>query len=360
MSETDNPKSIESDLENGSRNPLVFISHDSRDADIAEAFGKLIKSVSAGMIKTFRSSDKKGGDGIDFGEEWYKRLMLKLQTTSHVVCLFTEQSLERPWILFEAGVAKGRLDTPVFGVALGVPLSKITTGPFYQFQNMDDSEDDLIKLINQLGRPIPGLELDSEVIQTQVKSFKIKEAEILNKQKKDHTKKGQHEQPEDNPVAKLTEELKSLPSRITERLLDSEFQSIRRRSKRIDPYIFKEMLVIFDDLNDPIAILLSASIFRDDAPWLYELMMDVYRSIKNGEQSKIKKEIQRVRRLIESININLLSELFGHRDGYRDKEVWFFFKEFPKMLERFFIKSMTSQQKQLKEQRIGKSEENTN
>ena len=41
-------------------NPLIFISHDGRDAELAEAFSKLLKSVSAGMIKTFRSSDKKG------------------------------------------------------------------------------------------------------------------------------------------------------------------------------------------------------------------------------------------------------------------------------------------------------------
>ena len=47
--------------------PLVFISHDTRDAELAEAFGKLLKSVSAGMIKTFRSSDRKGSDGFDFG-----------------------------------------------------------------------------------------------------------------------------------------------------------------------------------------------------------------------------------------------------------------------------------------------------
>src|SRR2546421_10254231 len=102
--------------------PLVFISHDARDAELAEAFSKLLKSVSAGMIKTFRSSDKKGNEGIDFGDEWYKRLMAKLQSTSDVVCLFTERSLDRPWILFEAGVAEGRVTTPVVGLALGVPL----------------------------------------------------------------------------------------------------------------------------------------------------------------------------------------------------------------------------------------------
>src|SRR3989442_16024067 len=142
--------------------PLVFISHDARDAELAEAFGKLLKSVSAGMIKTFRSSDKKGAEGIDFGDEWYKRLMAKLQSTSDVVCLFTERSLDRPWILFEAGVAKGKLNTPVVGVALGVPLSRITAGPFYQFQNMDDSEADLTKLVHQLARLVSGLELHND------------------------------------------------------------------------------------------------------------------------------------------------------------------------------------------------------
>src|SRR3954454_2511233 len=144
--------------------PLVFISHDSRDAELAEAFSKLLKSVSAGMIKTFRSSDKKGKEGIDFGDEWYKRLMSKLQSTSDVVCLFTERSLDRPWILFEAGVAKGKLDTPVIGLALGVPLSRVSAGPFYQFQNMDDSEGDLSKLVNQLAGRVPGLELDADVV----------------------------------------------------------------------------------------------------------------------------------------------------------------------------------------------------
>src|SRR5258708_11300491 len=100
--------------------PLVFSSHDSRDAELAEAFSKLLKSVSAGMLKSFRSSDKKGTEGIEFGDEWYKTLMSKLDIASDVVCLLTERSLDRPWILYEAGVAKGKLGTPVHGIALGV------------------------------------------------------------------------------------------------------------------------------------------------------------------------------------------------------------------------------------------------
>lgn len=45
------------------RNPMVFISHDTRDAEIAEAFSKLLGSVRAGVLKSFRSSDRKGNQG---------------------------------------------------------------------------------------------------------------------------------------------------------------------------------------------------------------------------------------------------------------------------------------------------------
>src|SRR5438552_8619885 len=181
MAESDKVKSTSEGelLSSGSSTPLIFISHDARDAELAEAFSKLLKSVSAGMIKTFRSSDKKGTEGIDFGDEWYKRLMAKLQSTSDVVCLFTERSLDRPWILFEAGVAKGKLSTPVVGVALGVPLSRVSAGPFYQFQNMDDSEGDLTKLVHQLARRVGTLELDADVVAVQVQAFKTTEAAIL-------------------------------------------------------------------------------------------------------------------------------------------------------------------------------------
>jgi hypothetical protein len=58
-----------------SSKPLVFISHDSRDAKLAEAFSNLLTGVSGGVLKSFRSSDKKGSAGIEYGSEWYTRIM---------------------------------------------------------------------------------------------------------------------------------------------------------------------------------------------------------------------------------------------------------------------------------------------
>lgn len=270
MAETEKSKtSTDSELlPTTSSSPLIFISHDARDAELAEAFSKLLKSVSAGMIKTFRSSDKKGTEGIDFGEEWYKRLMTQLQSTSDVVCLFTERSLDRPWILFEAGVAKGKLNTPVLGVALGVPLSRVSAGPFYQFMNMDDSEGDLTKLVNQLARRVPNLELDSDVVKSQVAAFKATEAEILKKLASGAPKADTKEEVDESAVAKLAEEMKALPSRVAERLVEGGDPFRRRRMRRFHPMMFEELMHMSGEPGDPVAILMAASLVRDDMPWL--------------------------------------------------------------------------------------------
>lgn len=97
-------------------NPLVFISHDSRDADLAEAFGNLLTDASAGILKSFRSSDKKGTSGIEYGSEWYKAIMQKLDDATDVVALLTARSINRPWILYETGVAKGKLTVSESGI----------------------------------------------------------------------------------------------------------------------------------------------------------------------------------------------------------------------------------------------------
>ncbi len=162
--------------------PLVFISHDSRDGDLAEALSKLLSSVSAGMLKTFRSSDHKGVQGIDYGVEWYPELMRKLDAASDVVCLLTARSLGRPWILYEAGVAKGKLDIPVHGLALGVPLARVSTGPFAQFHNCDDNADSLAKLVEQLVRRLPHADPDHDTVMGQVDLFKTKVEVILAEQ----------------------------------------------------------------------------------------------------------------------------------------------------------------------------------
>jgi TIR domain len=325
----------EAKLASAPSSPLVFISHDARDAALAEAFSKLLKSVSAGMIKTFRSSDKQGNEGIDFGEEWYNRLMDALQSTSDVVCLFTERSLERPWILFEAGVAKGKLSAPVVGVALGVPLNRISAGPFYQFMNMDDSEADLTKLVQQLARRIPGLELDVDVVKVQVAAFKTTEAAILSNLTTSGGKKESKVESDDSAIAKLVEEMKSLPSRVAERLMEAGDPIRRRKVRRFHPAMFADIMHVSGYPGDPIGLLMAASVLREDVPWLYELAMEVYRTVKSGDAEAIKLELNRLERFSE---VMLREPFIDSEIGGREAHM--FFMEFPRMLQHMLTRTL--------------------
>jgi len=342
MAESSKPEDITPAPEVLGSGPLVFISHDSRDAELAEAFGKLLKSVSAGMIKTFRSTDKKGADGIDFGEEWYKRLMNKLQSTSDVVCLFTERSLDRPWILFEAGVAKGKLDTPVVGIALGVSLTRVSAGPFYQFQNMDDSKEDLTKLVHQLARRVPGLELDADVVKSQVQAFKATEETIVSSLASAGGKKALAKDTEERSLAKLAEEMKTLPSRVAERLASEVDPLRRRRMHRFHPMMLEELMHSPDGLDDPISILMAASLFRDDMPWLYELSMEVYRAVKTGNIEDIMFELGRLRRFTDLMHRGPLGEFLWSKEHHMVA------MEFPRMLERFLRSALDMKETRIK------------
>ncbi|MFM9904862.1 MAG: toll/interleukin-1 receptor domain-containing protein [Pyrinomonadaceae bacterium] len=317
------PQTTKLELTNSS--PLVFISHDTRDAKLAEAFSKLLKSVSSGMIKSFRSSDKSGTDGINYGDEWYTYIMEKLQVTSDVVCLFTERSLERPWILYEAGVAKSKIDTKVMGLALGVPLTRVGSGPFYHFQNVDDSEEELKKLVHQFARRYKGLELDSDVVDERVKAFKQTEAELLEEMGSVES----NENSEANSIAKLAEDMKTLPSRVAERLSESGDPYRRRKMRRFHPMMFEEMLHSSGNSSDPVSVLMAASMVRDDLPWLYELAMECYRALKSGKIEEMQRERDRLRKFSNSKRFMMFMEEFG----YRDEETHMMSREFPHILE---------------------------
>ena len=154
MKTVDQPESNAENNESRSRSatdsPLVFISHDSRDNTIAEAFANLLHDVSGGILRSFHSSGRKGTTGIDFGTEWYRAIMEKLDDATDVVALLTPHSMDRPWILYESGFAKGKLNTTVLGLAIGIPLDQVATGPFAQFQNCSDDKDSLTDLVLQL------------------------------------------------------------------------------------------------------------------------------------------------------------------------------------------------------------------
>lgn len=315
-------------------NPLVFISHDTRDAELAEAFSNLLKSVSAGVLKSFRTSDRKGSQGIEFGVEWYPEIIKNIQGASDVVCLLTERSVNRPWLLFEAGMAKGKLDTPILGVALGIQLKDASTGPFAQFQNCGDDEDSLTKLVFQLVDRIPNSEPDRETIKFQVDKFKIKVSEILENLGKIESnisdiKTDVSINEIENSSAKLFEEIKvmfqDLPSRI-----DRTSRSEGKRKKRmLHPMMIDELMHYSP--NPSIGLKIALSFYRDKMPWIYDEGIVLINKIMSSKAPVLHKKwlIDFEELLMISSRNPMLEELMI--DGEED---YLFFKELPRIIIR--------------------------
>jgi len=317
--------------------PIVFISHDSRDGDLAEAFGNLLTDVSGGILKPFCSSDRKGTRGIEFGEEWFKTIMSKLGEATDVVALLTQHSIDRPWILYETGVAKGKSGTPAFGVSIGIPLEKASTGPFAQFQNCAADEDSLTKLAIQLIRRTPSASPREAAVRRSVADF-LKSVTTLMKRR---VASGPGPaKVDETTIAKLFEEVKvmfrTLPDNVEEKLGRSMRRGASRRDRELHPMVIEEILfnpMLKDKMSSPsLGWLIFVSMFRDDLPWFYELGMDVYRALESKNVVRIAASTHKLRVSVEFCLRGPTSELFMGREDLRSFRI---FPHFPEMIDQY-------------------------
>lgn len=331
MSEDNAINKKNEDIKQVTSSHLVFISHDTRDAEIAEEFSILLKKISAGVLKSFRSSDKKGNQGIEYGVEWYPEIIKNIQQASDVVCLLTPNSIDRPWILFEAGMAKGKLNTPILGITLGISLKNASTGPFAQFQNCGDDEQSLCKLVYQLVDRIPNSEPDDETIKIHVQKFKSN-VDAIFKKRQENPEEDNVITTDDNASVRLFEEIKvmfqDLPSRI-EKNINTDYRERKRR--RLHPELIEE---IFHISKDPkIGIVLGLGLLKDKFPWIYDIGMDtlnIMDSNINPDEKLIK--FEQLERIIEfSLGHPIMREYFSD-----NKEDYILIREVPHVILRNF------------------------
>ena len=105
--------------------PSIFISHAAEDHKLAEAWQVFIKTISNGQNVPFYSGDTSASGGIGL-EEWRAKVVDALTAADHVLVLLTPGSNERPWVLYESGVAYGQGKN---------------TAPVTHFMERDDAHD---------------------------------------------------------------------------------------------------------------------------------------------------------------------------------------------------------------------------
>jgi hypothetical protein len=331
---------------------------------LAEEFDNLLRDASGGMLKSFRSSDKKGTAGMEYGDEWYNAIMTKIGAATDVVALLTHHSIDRPWILYEAGVAKGKIGGKVLGLVIGVPFERANTGPFYQFQNCPGDEEALTGLVMQLIRRNPSAEPRQEAVSLQVRAFRERVAALL-KTRGTPDESAQSGRPDESSLAKLFEEIKvmfrDLPEKVEGRVQETIGRRRHRSRHMFHPMMFEEMMfhpaVRESPDGEAAAWLMLGSTLADEAPWFHELAMEMYRALSSKNAERIAVARDAARRTVRALS---KSEPFHHLMREEDPEMHMMMRHLPEMLEHLLARtdsSTSSEQSTAKGKRRGKGDE---
>jgi len=224
----------------------------------------------------------------------------------------------------------------VHGLALGVPLSSVSTGPFAQFQNCDDSADALTKLVEQLVRRLPDADPNHEMVLGQVTAFKSTVDEILAKQ--DEPGGEAEVTTDDVSTAKLFEEIKvmfqDLPSRIDSMAERSRFGP-RGHRREFHPGMLEEFVMMSSRRREPnigVAALIMTSPYRDDLPWIYTMAVELYRASLGNDPEAMRRCQASLIDAVEGIARGpFLREIMG---GSR-RDVEMLVHELPRILDHF-------------------------
>jgi tetratricopeptide (TPR) repeat protein len=145
--------------------PKLFISHTHADKRLADAFKQLMDTVFGGRVTTVYSSDESESGGIGAGEEWRDWINRAVRESEVALVLLTPSSVQKPWVLWEAGVVFGlylgsedaavarnqrdaRLRSPLRPLVFHLTANQVPA-PFEQLQSLrGDDEKAMMKLVN--------------------------------------------------------------------------------------------------------------------------------------------------------------------------------------------------------------------
>lgn len=273
----------------------VFISWSGdRSKSLAQAFREWLPLVLHYVEPWLSEAD------IEAGERWAQSVAKELAASNFGIICVTSENINSPWVLFEAGALTKSLETSrVIPLLLDLEFSDIT-GPLAQFQAKKLSRSGIGEVIQSIQKaaeqPIPETRA-KQLFEALWSEFEKKLGAIP-----DHAPTERHMRPQHEILEELVASVRSLDSRIRE--VEDLRGSMRKRTKRmrrLDPFMFKEFPhMVGERPDDPIMILVLASYFRDELPWLYELGADAYRAIRS-RHSDAPAALNRFRRAAKSM-----------------------------------------------------------
>jgi hypothetical protein len=157
------------------------------------------------------------------------------------------------------------------------------TGPLAQFQAKKVDRTGVFEVIQSLNQLAPHAVPEDRVKQLFDALWPELEKKVASIPKASAPAK--HARPQPEILEELVASIRSLDSKFRE--VSEEGPRGFRRSRRFHPMMLHELShVLGEKPGDPIILLVLASMFREEMPWMYELGMEAYRMVKNGTPSE--------------------------------------------------------------------------
>ena len=119
----------------------IFISHISKETELAQCLKEHLYNDFLGMLDIFVSSDR---SSIKLGDKWLKQVEEALDDAGILIILCSKESIKRPWVNFEAGAAWIR-KIPVIPICHSrLAPSKLST-PLSMLQGISGNDEEGLK-----------------------------------------------------------------------------------------------------------------------------------------------------------------------------------------------------------------------
>lgn len=235
---------------------------------------------------------------IAAGERWAESVAKELEASNFGIICVTRENAGSPWVLFEAGaLAKSLQGSRVIPLLLDLEFRDVT-GPLAQFQAKKLEKSGLNEVINSINQVANQEVPEARAIQLFEALWPEFEKKIASIPQQPSPAK--HSRPQHEILEELVASVRSLDSRFRE-VSESSPQSTRYRHLR-HPFLLHEVIeMIGEKPDDPIVLLVMASMFKEEMPWLYELGIEAYRAADTDNPFEADRSLRRFQRATKFI-----------------------------------------------------------
>jgi hypothetical protein len=251
---------------------------------------------------------------ISAGERWAQAIAGELDASNFGIICITPENIHSEWILFEAGaLSKSMQDGKVIPLLFGLELSDLS-GPLSQFQAQKMEESgmkEVVKSINKISATKTSDTIVDQLLPALWPTLQESIAAIPNTAPSE-----KHMRPNHEILEELVVGIRGINSSIRElepETKDSNYDLRRRRKMRMHPRFIEELgFFSGQDGGGPMPLLMLAGMYRDELPWMSEVLTEAYREIRDGSEETAERILLRLRRLIKQMfNSKMFYDLSG-------------------------------------------------